>query len=336
MSETVTLEWAQGRLVAARLRVPSAGTVVLRTRSDEHLLFGICDTLHAEDGTVLGRLAAVDWAAPQQIPPLDAPGALPPGAGTAVLNLLATQARAAGVSRLRYRGPYPTAALFDALTECFTVVDEPEVALELFTRQVRESALVGVSREVPVDFVPAPFKRRFVSPQVCVQHRDGLEKVFLGARGYVRDGVGPSLLRPDGPNWQAVMEIGGVIYAHVATFAADGALLEGPEPVGACTSPVVGRPLPQPVRVALLGAAIALAPALLQPLVHEHLTATTMRWADTGDVLARSLDDCIEVHAALFDNLAERPEELLRAVADAITPIALRHAQSCLSQRMSE
>ena len=64
-------------------------------------------------------MGAVDWAVPRTIPPILAPSVLRAGAGTMILNVLATRARDAGVHRLRYAGPYPTAALWRSLQRSF-------------------------------------------------------------------------------------------------------------------------------------------------------------------------------------------------------------------------
>src|SRR5262245_38278819 len=50
----------------------------------------------------------IDWRAPRRIPAIAAPGSLPPGAGTVLLDVLAILAADAGVTALRYAGPYPT------------------------------------------------------------------------------------------------------------------------------------------------------------------------------------------------------------------------------------
>jgi len=60
-------------------------------------------------------MTALDWARPAEIPAIAAPGRLPLGAGAAILNTIALLARDAGVTALRYAGPYPTAALWRSL-----------------------------------------------------------------------------------------------------------------------------------------------------------------------------------------------------------------------------
>src|SRR5678815_74463 len=107
-SETAKTElfWDADRLV--RLVVPGAtvdGAVI-----DDPLL----GRAHAisRDGVGLTTMSALDWARPTEIPTVAAPGALPPGVGGAILNVIAELARQAGITELRYGGPYPTPALW--------------------------------------------------------------------------------------------------------------------------------------------------------------------------------------------------------------------------------
>ena len=57
---------------------------------------------------------AVDWERLEHIPPLAEPARLPAHAGTTVLDLLAGLMKDQGLARVRYRGPYPSEALFTA------------------------------------------------------------------------------------------------------------------------------------------------------------------------------------------------------------------------------
>jgi hypothetical protein len=123
---------------------------------------------------------SVDWARLESIPPLAAPQRLPPGAGTAVLNLLAGLMKDQGLARARYRGPYPSEALFTALLECFRHDPAEAAPFERF-----------LSGEGP-DWLPAPHERHWVAERVCVQLRQELDKVVL-------DGV--PFYRPD---WQGM------------------------------------------------------------------------------------------------------------------------------------
>jgi hypothetical protein len=316
--------WQGGVL---RLRVPEGAHIEVRPRAAHHVLFGPCDVVGLQGGQPLARFQAVDWDRPTFIPPLDRPGALPAGAGTAILNFLARQAP----SPLRYRGPYPTGALFDALLECFRVAD-PVAAFHRFTQGVEHSALAGRMHEVPVDFEPAPFVRRWHEGRgVCVQLRQDVEKVYIHGRGYARDAAGPRRVRRDRDHWIAVVEILGREWARTARFDDSGALIDGPHPLPRVHSALIGRTLPGPIRDALAAALPDRAPALMKAVLHQLLGATPLVIADTGDELAIGREGRIEVHALLLEwGLASHPVELLEALALAVEPVAQRLAQAAL------
>ena len=72
----------------------------------------ICDE---ETRAVFAYVGSVDWHKPASIPAVDCPGKLPLGVGSALLNFLASQAHKAHKNSMVYRGPYPTANLFETL-----------------------------------------------------------------------------------------------------------------------------------------------------------------------------------------------------------------------------
>ena len=135
---------------------------------------------------------SVDYAAPDFIPPLAEPSRLPPGAGTAVLNLLAALMKDHGVARARYRGPYPTEQLFTSLLESFRY--DPAVA-DPFERFMRGA---------PLDWLPAPFESHHLAPGLCVHLRQEIDTVtFEGTTFYRTDWQGvvrrePRVVRSDG------------------------------------------------------------------------------------------------------------------------------------------
>src|SRR5207302_1135829 len=116
---------------------------------------------------------ALDWAAIDHIPPLAEPARLPPGAGTAVLNLVAALAADQEIARLRYRGPYPTETLFTALLEAFRYAEGDAAPLDRF-------------RAGQLDWAPAPHERHFEPGGAAVQLRDGVEKVVWRGQAYYR------------------------------------------------------------------------------------------------------------------------------------------------------
>jgi len=154
----------------------------------EHPLWGPSDRIVAgppERPRVLTVSAALDWDRIDRIPALADPTRLPPGAGTAILNLLAGLAAEQGAAALRYRGPYATEQLFWALLESFRL-DEPAGALERFLADAEAAFLAGTMREAPVDWRPAPHEPRLRDGGVGVQLRDGVEKVRWDGRTYYR------------------------------------------------------------------------------------------------------------------------------------------------------
>ncbi len=104
---------------------------------------------------VLTTISTIDWARPTEIPAIAAPGALPPGAGGAIMNVLAILAQRAGVTELRYAGPYPTHALFSTLARSFrTTTTEDE-----FTSAFADRAARVARGPMDAVFVPAPHER---------------------------------------------------------------------------------------------------------------------------------------------------------------------------------
>lgn len=325
---TVALEcWWQGRrLSRARLRIPDGRHLVLEPGAGSHPLLGITDTLALDGSAPLAGCAQVEWSAPAALPALDQPGALPPGAGTAVLGFLARRCAEAGVESLRYRGAYPTGALFDALLECFAVAGDPAPAFARFSAQVERSAAAGTVVEPEVEFRPAPFERLW-GPGLCAQLRDGLERVWLGPLAFARDRAGSRRLRPDGADWEATVELGGQRWATVARLSADGSLIDGPHAPPPLPAAWLGRPLPSGVRAALIEALPPRAPVLLRAELARALEAAPLTWGDAGTEPARPDGEGIVLHAALVELLAGDPAALLEAVAAAVEPVAHRLAQ---------
>ena len=108
--------------------------------------------------------------------------------GAALLNLLASVAWDQGRPTLRYRGPYPTELLFWSLAESFRFDHsgrEPD-PLARFLTDAEATFARGASREVPVDWTPAPHERRIHSDGLAVQLRDGVERITWRGRSYHR------------------------------------------------------------------------------------------------------------------------------------------------------
>ncbi len=176
---TAVLYWRpDGELDRARLRTAHGDWIGLEAQTAHHELRGCSDRLYRlRDGPswqpvdLLAAFEAIRWSAISHVPPLADPTGLPPGAGTAVLNLIAALAGDQGTGRLRYRGPYPTEQLFTALLESFRFETDSRDPLEQF---------MGGG----LDWSAAPHERVFERDGLCVQLRDGVEKAVFGRRAY--------------------------------------------------------------------------------------------------------------------------------------------------------
>jgi hypothetical protein len=258
-------------------------------------------------------MSAIDWTSPRRIPAIDRPAAIPPGAGTMLLDLIALCASRAGVASLRYDGPYPTHALWGSLAQCFS----PRGSMAAF--------VAGA----PVDFAPAPFERVHVHSRAWVQLRDALERASIDGRDYARGSSARRLVDLDDGTIAAEFWIGDAPLARLAIFDGRGDLLGEPAAPPPFASSVIGRDFPPPLRDALADLVADLAPSPLTSAVRDLIASTPLRWADLGVDLSRATDTAIEVHAALWDRLA--PLGLARvalALAEAIAPVAIRLAVS--------
>jgi hypothetical protein len=264
-------------------------------------------------------MTALDWVRPAEIPAIAEPTRLPLGAGSAILNTLALLAQRAGITALRYAGPYPTAALWRSLARSFRCsADEAAFTAGALDRAAR------VARDpVPVDFAPAPHARLAI-PGGFVELRDDIERAVIGGIGYEPGGSPARLVAAEGPDGGHHGEIwfGDACYARVATLAADGSLVSGPHPIPACASPVVGRAFPRALRDALAELVAEAVPAPLAADVRALCAASPLHWADLGARAARELPEGFAVHAALWDRIA--PLGLARlalALAEALAPV---------------
>ena len=326
------LTWDGDRLVRADLTLPDQGTIALVTGGGEHPIFGPVDRL-VRGTASLAFFGRIDWLSPTHVPPLDRPGALPSGAGAAVLNLLAIVARSADVEALRYRGPYPTAALFDSLLCSFVVDGDLDSALTRFTADVERTAVLGRMHEADVDFAPAPFEWSWPHPRVCVQRRDGIERIYVDGHAFDAWRRGPRrvLLEKDG-SAKAVVAIGDTPWATVVALDAEGALVGEPEPLPKAPADLVGQPLPTEV-TAVLGEAVAeRAVASLRNAIREVLGSVALVWGDPGLSVVRATDRGIEIHAGMVASLPTESSKLLEALLMLVEPVALRLAQARLAE----
>ncbi|MBA3456301.1 MAG: hypothetical protein H0T42_24585 [Deltaproteobacteria bacterium] len=305
-----TLSWRGDQLSA--LEVPGA---VVR---GEQLVDSLLGPAHAIEhaGERVTNMSAIDWARPTQIPVIAAPMRIPAGAAAPIMNVIALLAARTGVPALRYAGSYPTHALWRTLLRSFqstaTEVQFTADALGRATRVARD--------EIAIDFVPAPHERVAID-RGHAELRDGIERVVINGISYVPDGSAARLVS-DGSEHRAEVWFADTRHAHVATLAPDGVLLEGPHPLRAYASDVIGRAFPPALRAALAELVSEAVPQLLAPAARIIVTARPIRWADLGARAATYDDGGFAVHAALWDRIA--PLGLARlalALAEALAPV---------------
>jgi len=307
------------------LRLPDHRELALCLDAAHHPVLGRCDLVVDAAGRVLAHGSAVDWRRPTRIPALDRPGALPPGAGTAILNLLAWQAHRAGSGPLRYHGPYPTAALFGALMASFHVQEPLDAARARFTAEAEARALAGTCGEIDVGFHPLPHAWSWPRPRICVQHRAGIERVWIDGHPFDRDRGGLRRLRSDGDELAACIAVGDEVWVELVRIDRHGEPRSEPAPLPPAPPELCGTELPPAVVEVLGEVVVAEAPRMLQPALRSVLAEVRLGWGDPGLPLVGWRDGTLELHAGLVAVLPTEPAALLGVLVRAIAP-ALRRA----------
>jgi len=294
------------------LRRPDRGEITLGLDAAHHPVLGPCDAIEGPGGEVLALASRVDWRRPTRIPAVDRPGALPAGAGSVILGLLAWQAQRAGSGPLRYAGPYPSPALFSALMQAFRVDPPESAAFERFVADAEARALTGTRTEIAVDFHPAPPTWTWPDPRVCVQRRaERIERVYVDGRAFDRSPSALHRLIDRGDEHVAVIALGSASWCERLRVSPRGLPLDAPRPLPSPPPDLVGTPLPDPVVEVLGEVVVAQAPALLQPALRARLAATRWQWGDPGAELARWHDDRLVLHAGLVSALPTDSTALL-------------------------
>ncbi|MEM7157892.1 MAG: hypothetical protein AAF799_33940 [Myxococcota bacterium] len=314
------------------VRTPEHREVTLVPDATTHPVLGRCDVVLDAEGEVLAHASAIDWRRPQQIPALDRPAALPRGAGTAILNLLAWQAQRATTGPLRYHGPYPSEALWASLQSSFRVDEDPAQARARFMADAEARALAGTRGPIDVAFVPQPHTWTWASPRVCLQRRDGLERVYVDGRAFDRDGIGPRRLTMVDGVAVAQVVVGSEAMADIARVGPQGRVEGEPGSLPPAPADLVGQPLPDPILPVLAQVLCAQAPRLLQPAVRETLDRVSLRWGDTGDELVAFRGGAFELHAAVVGYLPTDPTALLAVLIQLLQAPVRRVAAAAMAE----
>lgn len=322
---TVLVRRDDGEPARLWLRLPDHREIALALAAADHPVLGRCDLVLDAAGRILAHATTTDWRAPARIPALDRPGALPPGAGTAILNLLAWQAVRAGSGPLRYHGPYPTDALWHSLAASFRVHEPLAAARARFSADAEARALAGRFGEIDVDFHPAPHAWAFPRPRVCVQHRDGIERAWIDGHPFDRDPTALRRLRADGDEIVVCVAIGDETWAELLRLRPDGEPLGELAPLPPGPPGLAGTLLPPPVAQVLGQIVIAEAPRALAPALRSVLAQARIGWGDPGLALVGWQGDVLELHAGLVTVLPTEPAALLGVLVRALAP-ALRRA----------
>jgi hypothetical protein len=309
-SLTAALRWGpDGELERARLRTAHGEWIGLETRTGAGARWGASDRLsRLGDGPgwqplePVGEFEAIRWSAISHVPPLADPARLPPGAGTAVLNLIAALARDQGTRRLRYRGPYPTEQLFTALLESFRFAPGGPAPLQAFM----DGAL---------DWSPAPHERVFEPEGLCVQLRDGIDKAVLGGRAYYRTRWQSVLRRETRRLDQRGDTVVGAVWALEQALEerfvldAAGRLLARRATV---PDPRPAVPLGPDVRTGVTAALSAMSAPALGPVIATAMRCLRLEWAG----LAGDLVEVAAGRARLSWRLADAGAARVRAARD--------------------
>jgi len=193
--------------------------------------------------------------------------------------------------------------------------------------------VLGRMHEAEVDFIPAPFEWSWPHPRVCVQRRDGVERIYVDGHAFDAFRRGPRRVLVDANGGcRAVVAVGETPWATVASLDADGNLVGQPEPLPEAPADLVGEPLPRDV-AAVVGQAVAgRAVASLRSAIDEVLGSVELRWGDPGLSVVRASEHGIEIHAGLVASLPTESSKLLDALLMLVEPVALRLAQARLAE----
>ena len=321
-----------GSQFEAALYSPTRLKLTLKREGRDHAVLGPVDSIYIEDEAEPRALVSqVHWEEPAWIPAVDQPGALPSGVGSALLNFLAQQADDRSLPTLKYRGPYPTLALFESLGASFSPPTPVEEALRRFTEDVEDTALAARVVEPPVAFRPAPFEWHWVNDRVCLQQRYGIERVFLDGQAFDRKEEVCRVVREDN-TLELQVWLAGRPWWKTAKLSLDGDMLEQ-QPRPGIDPAWMNKALPERLRTALARVLVAAAPAMLRPAYELVWKNIPIVFGDAGYRAAYFDGTQVILHGGLGEGLSTlEPEHILRELGKSLERPMLRLAQSVLAK----
>ena len=295
------------------LRLPSGSWMEIHPDQDEIPSWGRVDHVSLQGNLKpLACLPAHNYGELDTIPPLDKPAALPPGGGEVFLNAIAHLAKDQGLPMMQYRGPYPTAHLFQALTRSFHLLPDQPQAETQFSEHQLDNAFGNEMVVNPVRWQPAPFYTHQMGSGVNLFFReDGSthtpqalwwqDTVYRPAKqGHTEMEVGQRLWaqeHPDGLRYHAGLVALGLPARVFFTFTSTGQLLEAPpQPF---LPPKPGKTLPADwMKAAVFWAAMRCVTPLATSVL-ELETQVELRWNEGARTLCRVEDQTLWLDTSL-------------------------------------
>ena len=304
----------------------AVGDLVIDCDTITHPLLGDAFVICDRAGEPLTAMSAIDFDRPHEIPIVAAPGALPPGTGGLLLNFIAERARDAKIAALRYAGPYPTPALYNALLRSFVSSAEPwDFTIDLLRR------MSLLSREpIPVDFTPAPH-RRVPFARGFTEVRNGVERAVIDGLSY--DDVDEVNRRLQAG--RAELSFGSAPPTHIATFADDGTIVDGPHAIPTTEHPMIGKDFPVELRTEMGQLVSEFVVDPLQPIAASMIAARTLVWLDLGARSCVRTETGFALHVRVWrDNIHLGLGQALTAISGALYPVVQRTIIAELQPRL--
>jgi hypothetical protein len=293
-------------------------------------------------------LPAQDYLSLSELPPLDRPAALPEGGGAAILNFLACLLSGLGVASARYRGPYTTAHLFDALCRSFAwtasaagedakaLTEQREILRTRFSAEEWSAALdaaLETWRGPEVDWRPDPWLPLRPHADLFLQWRRGAEVVWVRGRPFTAPGAGETatggahVWRIPHGGYEAGLLLLGRPWRTFVRLDEDGRVTAYDPPLVESPSRTVPMPEPWP-RVAWDWTTLVATPALAGAIARLEETVTFV-WAPWPGSLAEAVVTPMGTQIGIqtgitqqFRTLSEQGQDrgdlALMAVSDAV------------------